>query len=88
MEKGALPGPKYPDRTIPLDKCFVLQEELMPNTGDAPFAAKIFGNAALEHMKKYGSSELHLAKIGYKNHLHSVNNPYSQFRTKYTLEQI
>jgi hypothetical protein len=30
---------------------------------------------------KYGTAR-HFAKIGYKNHKHSVNNPYSQFQTK------
>ena len=54
----------------------------------APFAAQIFGNAGIEHQKKYGTKDEHFAKIAYKNHLHSVNNPYSQFRDKYTLEQI
>jgi acetyl-CoA acetyltransferase len=28
------------------------------------------------------------AKIAWKNHKHSSNNPYSQFRDVYTLEQI
>jgi len=28
-------------------------------------------------MKKYGTKEEHFAKIAYKNHLHSINNPYS-----------
>lgn len=48
----------------------------------------MFGNAGLEHMKKYGTKPEHFAKIAYKNHLHSINNPYSQFQDKYTLEQI
>lgn len=39
-------------------------------------------------MKKYGTKPEHFAKIAYKNHLHSVNNPYSQFQEKYSLEQI
>lgn len=39
-------------------------------------------------MKKYGTKPEHFAKIAYKNHTHSVNNPYSQFQDKYTLEQI
>lgn len=39
-------------------------------------------------MKKYNVTETHFAKIAYKNHKHSVNNPYSQFREEYTLEQI
>jgi sterol carrier protein 2 len=47
------------------------------DTSSAPFAPKIFGNAGMEHMKKYGSNSDHFAKIGFKNHLHSKNNPYS-----------
>jgi hypothetical protein len=30
MEKGSLPGPKYPDRTIPLDLIFLQTNELVP----------------------------------------------------------
>lgn len=55
---------------------------------EGPVAAQLFGNAGIEHMKKYGTKLEHFAKIAYKNHLHSTNNPYSQFQEKYTLEQI
>ena len=55
---------------------------------ESPITAQLFGNAGIEHMKKYGTKPEHFAKIAYKNHLHSVNNPYSQFQDKYTLEQI
>ena len=39
-------------------------------------------------MKKYGSTPEHFAKIAEKNHRHSANNPYSQFRDVYTLDEI
>lgn len=39
-------------------------------------------------MKQYGSTAEHFAKIGYKNHKHSVNNPFAQFQESYTLEDI
>ena len=55
---------------------------------ESPITAQMFGNAGIEHMKKYGTKPEHFAKIAYKNHLHSMNNPYSQFQDKYTLEQI
>ena len=42
-----------------------------------PFAPQLFGNAGREHMEKYGTTADHFAKIAYKNHKHSVNNPYS-----------
>lgn len=40
-----------------------------------PIAAQLFGNAGVEHMKKYGTRIEHLVKIAHKNHKHSVNNP-------------
>jgi acetyl-CoA acetyltransferase len=48
----------------------------------------MFGNAGREHMERYGTTAEQFAKIGYKNHKHSVNNPYSQFQDEYTLDQI
>lgn len=54
----------------------------------SPITAQLFGNAAREHMQKYGTKPEHFAKIAYKNHLHSANNPYSQFQDKYSLQQI
>jgi len=87
MEKGSL-GVKYTDRTVPLDKHFKLMIEERGFDKKAPGAPQMFGNAALEHMDKYGTTAEQLAKIGWKNHKHSVNNPYSQFQDEYTLEQI
>jgi acetyl-CoA acyltransferase len=48
----------------------------------------MFGMAGREHMRDFGSAPEHFAWIGYKNHKHSVNNPYAQFQDEYTLEQI
>jgi hypothetical protein len=48
----------------------------------------MFGNAGREHMAKYGTTKEQLAKITYKNHKHSVNNPYAQFSEEYSMEQI
>ena len=53
-----------------------------------PYAPNLFGNAGREHMEKFGSKPEHFAKVAWKNHKHSVNNPYAQFRTEYTLDQI
>ena len=39
-------------------------------------------------MEKYGSTHEQIAKISYKNHKHSVKNPYSQFRDEYKLREI
>jgi acetyl-CoA acyltransferase len=48
----------------------------------------MFGNAGRDHMEKYGSEPDHYAWIGWKNHKHSVNNPYAQFQDSYTLDEI
>jgi sterol carrier protein 2 len=53
-----------------------------------PVAAQMFGNAGIEHMERFGTTAEHFAKIGWKNHKHSVNNPYSQFQDEYSLEEI
>jgi acetyl-CoA acetyltransferase len=86
MEKGSL-GAKYTDRINPMDRHINAMVQ-MRGFEAAPPAPQIFGNAGREHMEKYGSTPLHFAKIGYKNHKHSVNNPYSQFQDEYSLEQI
>lgn len=86
MEKGSL-GVKYADRTLPLDRHVNLMFELR-GMGDAPGAPQLFGNAGREHMDRYGTRAEHFAKVGLKNHKHSVNNPYSQFQDEYTLQQI
>ena len=55
---------------------------------ESPPAPQMFGNAGRDHMEKYGSEPDHYAWIGWKNHKHSVNNPYAQFQDEYSLEEI
>ncbi|XP_044765611.1 sterol carrier protein 2 [Coccinella septempunctata] len=86
MERGSLTS-KFTDRTNPMDKHVTLMADLV-GLNEAPITAQMFGNAGLEHMKKYGTKPEHFAKIAYKNHKHSVNNPNSQFREEYSLEKI
>jgi len=86
MEKGSL-GVKYTDRTNPMDQHAKLMIELR-GFAKAPPAPQFFGNAGREHMERYGTTAEQFAKIGWKNHKHSVNNPYSQFQDEYSLEDI
>ena len=86
MEKGSL-GVKWTDRTNPIDK----HAEAMFSVREpeaSPPAPQMFGNAGREHMERYGSEPDHYAWIGWKNHKHSVNNPYAQFQQEYSLEEI
>ncbi len=86
MERGSL-GMKYTDRTPAMDKHFARMFEIR-DPESSPFAPQMFGNAGRDHMEKYGSKPEHYVWIGWKNHKHSVNNPFAQFQTEYTLEEI
>jgi len=77
MKPGSLES-AFNDRTNPMDNHFK----------KGPGTAQLFGNAGKEHMEKYGTTSKHFAKIGWKNHSHSKNNPYAQFQDEYTLEQV
>ncbi|WIV54139.1 lipid-transfer protein [Amycolatopsis nalaikhensis] len=85
MQPGSL-GSTYDDREQPLanhlQALAEISEVLFP---PAPW---MFGAAGREHMQRYGTTAEHFAKIGYKNHKHSVHNPYSQFREEYSLDDI
>ena len=86
MERGAL-GMKYDDRAGALD-LHIEAMNAVRAPEDSPFAPQMFGNAGREHMELYGSTPEDFAWIGYKNHKHSVNNPYAQFQDSYTQEEI
>jgi acetyl-CoA acyltransferase len=86
MERGSL-GMKYTDRTPALDKHMESMFAVRAPE-ESPFAPQMFGNAGRDHMEKYGSEPDHYAWIGWKNHKHSVNNPYAQFQDAYTLDKI
>lgn len=76
----------FNDREAPLDRhCAALTGIAAPI---GPMAPWMFGAAGAEHMRMYGSTPEHFAKIAEKNHRHSTHNPYAQFQDEYTLEQI
>jgi acetyl-CoA acyltransferase len=86
MERGAL-GMKYDDRAGALDVHIDAMTKVRGWEG-SPFAPQMFGNAGREHMELYGSTAEDFAWIGWKNHKHSVNNPYAQFQDEYTQEEV
>ncbi|WP_280242990.1 lipid-transfer protein [Nocardia abscessus] len=85
MQPGSL-GSTWDDREQPMAKHVMALAEISEVL--FPVAPWMFGAAGREHMKQYGTTAEHFAKIGYKNHKHSVNNPYSQFQDAYTLDDI
>ncbi|KAI9096900.1 thiolase-like protein [Phlyctochytrium arcticum] len=87
MSKGALSA-TYQDRASPLEPCVSTVVEKHGIDAKIPAMPQVFGNAGIEYCEKYGATLKHLAEIARKNHAHSTLNPYAQFRTEYTLEQI
>ncbi|QFU87231.1 lipid-transfer protein [Amycolatopsis sp. YIM 10] len=85
MRPGSL-GSTFDDREQPLGKHIQALAEISEVL--FPPAPWMFGAAGREHMKQYGTTAEQFAKIGHKNHRHSVNNPYAQFQDEYTLDEI
>jgi acetyl-CoA acetyltransferase len=48
----------------------------------------VFGQAGVEHMRKYGTTFEQFAKVAVKNHKHSIHNPYSQYQVDMSLEDV
>ena len=57
---------------------------------DKPYSRFMSVYAALSrhHMKTWGTTQRQIAAVSAKNHQHSVHNPFSQFRTPYTVEEV
>ncbi|KDQ54983.1 hypothetical protein JAAARDRAFT_209165 [Jaapia argillacea MUCL 33604] len=89
MAPGSL-GTNWKDRESPIilfnKRTQELEEDLGTNFG--PGAPRMFANAGQEYFDKYGANINHLAQIASKNHKHSVNNPYSQFRSGWSVEEV
>jgi acetyl-CoA acyltransferase len=85
MQPGSL-GSTFDDREQPMMRHIQLLAEI--SEVKFPPAPWMFGAAGREHMREHGSEPEHFAKIGQKNHRHSVDNPYAQFQTEYTLDEI
>ncbi|KIY66538.1 thiolase-like protein [Cylindrobasidium torrendii FP15055 ss-10] len=89
MRPGSL-GSNFPDRPSPMSLLNVRSAEAEAALGGnrGPGAPRMFDNAAKEYFKQYGGGIEDLARIASKNHKHSVNNPYSQFRNGWSAEQV
>jgi len=48
----------------------------------------VFGQAGMEHMRKYGTTQEQFAKVAVKNHRHSTKNPLSQYQVEVSLEDV
>ena len=87
MARGSLKS-NWDDRENPMAPTMLHMMQEAEFDPKAPAAAQMFGNAGKEHQKLYGTLDSTFAKIAEKNHFHSKLNPYAQFRTQYSLDQI
>lgn len=87
MTKASLVGDGSVPTVTPVDRHLAVMLE-KHGWGQAPMTAQLFGNAAREHVERYGTTAEQIAAVAVKNHAHSVNNPYAQFRDAYTLEEV
>src|SRR3982074_983814 len=85
MQPGPLRGGAE-DRESPMGKHVKAMAEI--DEFGFPVAPWMFGAAGREPMRQYGPTAEHFAKIGYKDHKTSVNNPFAQFQEEYSLEDI
>ncbi|ESK92932.1 sterol carrier protein 2 [Moniliophthora roreri MCA 2997] len=90
MKPGSL-GTNFPDRPPPtlllMQRTIEIEQEVI-GENHGPGAPRQFSDGAKEYFMKYGANMEHLARIASKNHKHSVNNPYSQFRDGWSVEQV
>lgn len=59
-------------------------------TSDKPYSVFMDVYAAFSrfHMARFGTTQRQIAAVSAKNHRHSVENPLSQFRTSYTIDDV
>lgn len=87
MEPGSL-GTKYTDRATPIGLFGTMMAETK-GMNNSPIACQLFANAGMEYLDKNANGDYSaMARIAQVNHKHSANNPYSQFRDVYTLDEI
>lgn len=48
----------------------------------------LYAMMAMRHMHEYGTTKEHLAQVAVKNHQNGVNNPYAQYQSEITLNQV
>ncbi len=68
-------------------------EGIVPPPGsesDKPYSRFMSIYAALcrHHMKTYGTTQRQIAAVCAKNHRHSVDNPFSQYRQPFTVDEV
>jgi acetyl-CoA acetyltransferase len=59
-------------------------------TSNRPYSVfmDVYAAFARFHMRKFGTTQRHIAAVAAKNHDHSVNNPLAQYRKAFTVDEV
>ena len=59
-------------------------------SSDKPYSVfmDVYAAFARFHMKRFGTTQRQLAAVAAKNHAHSVENPLSQYRKAYSIDEV
>lgn len=79
---------KYTDRTSPFEKLVIALSEVIPESNGKNFTIQLLDAVGKEYMRKYNFDFNKFAEIAYKNHKHSVHNPYARLQKAYTIDEI
>ncbi|WOH38595.1 lipid-transfer protein [Thalassotalea fonticola] len=86
MQKGAL-GSHWDDRESPFDPMLNKLSEIS-TAPEGPLALRMFGQAGSAYIEKYNANPNIFGKVSVKTRSHAVNNPYSLFANKLTLDEV
>jgi sterol carrier protein 2 len=79
---------KYTDRTNPFERLVFALNEITPVADGKDFVLQMLDCVGKEYMKKYDFKFEKYAEVAYKNHKHSVHNPYARMQTEYSIKDI
>ena len=85
MSPGAI-AETFTDRVSPFADFDAACNEMVKV--ELPLALRYFGGAGLAHMRKYGTTLEHFAKVRAKASRHAANNPLALFRSVVTPEDV
>ncbi len=76
------------EKLISLGIGLELPDEAKIDTGIRSIFMDIYASFAKQHMRNFGTTQRQLAIVASKNHMHSVHNEKSQFRKKFTVDEV
>jgi len=65
-----------------------LPPEALVDTGERSVFMDIYAAQARYHMKTFGTTQRQIAAVAAKNHWHSQFNPFAQYRTPMTVDEV